>query len=96
MMVPAAGADKFDASVDGFLAPTFGASGCLQTIGVDAGISQGGYNPCFGLRSQGRNRPAVFRMFLNMQPVGFGSGFELHIVVIAVVAYVLDAMLQVI
>ena len=63
---------------------------------MDAGIPQGGYDPCFGFRSQGRNRPAVFGMFLNMQAVGFGGGFEFHIVVIAIVAYVLDIMLQVI
>ena len=35
-------------------------------------------------------------LVVNMQAVGFGGGLELHIVVIAVVAYVLDAMLQVI
>ena len=63
---------------------------------MDASISKGGYDPCFGFRSQGRNRPAVFWMFLNMQSVGFGGGFEFHIVVIAVVAHVLDAMLQII
>lgn len=63
---------------------------------MDAGISQGGYDPCFGFRSQGRNRPAIFGMFLNTETVGFGGGFEFHIVVIAVVAYVLDIMLQVI
>ncbi len=62
----AAGADIFDASVGGFLAPAFGASDRLQAAGVDAGIPQGGYDPCFGFRSQGRNRPAVFGMFLNM------------------------------
>ena len=92
----AAGANIFDASVDGFFAPAFGASGCLQATGMDAGISQGGYDPCFGFRSQGRNRPAIFGMFLNMQAVGLGGGFEFHIVVIAVVAYVLDIMLQII
>lgn len=63
---------------------------------MDAGIPQGGYDPCFGFWSQGRNRPAVFGMFLNMQAVGFGGSFEFHIVVISVVAYVLDIMLQVI
>ena len=60
---------------------------------MDAGIPQGGYNPCLGFRSQGRNRPAVFGMFLNMQTVGFGGGFEFQVMVIAVVAYVLDIML---
>lgn len=63
---------------------------------MDAGISQGGYDPCFGFRSQGRNRPAILGMLLNMQAVGFGGGLELHIVVIAVVVYVLDIMLQII
>ena len=92
----AAGADIFDASVDGFFAPAFGASGCLQAAGMDAGISQGGYDPCFGFRSQGRNRPAVFCMFLNMEAVGFGGGLKLHIVIIAIVAYVRDIMLQII
>ena len=76
--------------------PAFGASGCLQAAGMDAGILQGGYDPCFGFWSQGRNRPAVFGVFPNMQAVGFGGGFEFHIVVIAVVAYVLDIMLQII
>ena len=36
----AAGADIFDAAVDGFLAPAFGDSGGLQAAGVDAGIPQ--------------------------------------------------------
>ena len=60
---------------------------------MDAGIPQDGYDPCFGFRSQGRNRPAIFGMFLYMQAVDFGGGFEFHIVVIAVIAYVLDIML---
>lgn len=44
----AVGGDIFDVSVGGFLASTFGASDCLQAAGVDTGISQGGYDPCFG------------------------------------------------
>jgi len=43
-----------------------GIPGFLQAAGMDAGISQGGYDSCFGFRSQGRNRTAVFGMFLNM------------------------------
>ena len=37
----AAGADIFDAAVDGFLTPAFGDSGGLQAAGVDAGIPPG-------------------------------------------------------
>ena len=48
------------------------------------------------LRGQRRYRPTVFVVLLNVQAMGLGGGFEFQVMVIAVVAYVLDAMNQII
>lgn len=48
------------------------------------------------LRGQRRYRPTVFVVLLNVQPMGLGGGFEFQVVVIAVVAYVLDTMHQIV
>ena len=92
----AAGADIFDTAVNGFLASSLGASLHLQAAGFDPGLAQGGFDPCLRLRGQLRYRPAVFLVLLNYQAVGFGGGLKLHIVIIAVVAYVLNLMYQII
>lgn len=89
----AAGTDVFDAAVDGFFAPAFGASFYLQAAGMDAGFADSFFDPFLCFRGEGGGRPAVFRMLLDMEPVGFGGNFEFQIVVVAVVAYVLDTML---
>lgn len=45
---------------------------------------------------QRRYRPSVFVVFLNVQAMSLNGSFESQVVVIAVVAYVLDAMDQII
>ena len=92
----AAGADIFDTAVYGFLAPAFGASLYLQAAGVDTGLAQGGFDPCLRLRSQCSNCPAVFCVLLYMKAVGLSGCFEFHVVIIAVVAYVLNVMFQIV
>ena len=88
----AAGADIFDAAVNGFLAANLGASLYRQAAGVDTGLPQGDSDPSLCLRSQCCYRPAVLGVLLNVQAVGLGGGLEFHVVIIAVVAYVLNVM----
>ena len=92
----AAGADIFDTAVNGFLTAALGTSLYRQTAGIDTGLAQGFLDPSFRLRGQRRNRPAVLGVFLDMKAMNLGGGLEFHVVVIAVVAYVLYIMFQIV
>ena len=47
-------------------------------------------------RGQHRYCPSVFVVLLNVQAMGLGGSFEFQVMVIAIVAYVLDAVNQII
>ena len=92
----ATGADIFDAAVNGFLTPALGGAFHRQAAGVDLVLTQGFSDPCLRLRGQRCYRPAILGVLLDMQTVGLGGGLEFKIVVVTVVAYVLNVMLQVV
>lgn len=92
----AAGADIFDTAVLGFFASAFGGAFHRQAAGVDFILSQGFSDPCLRLRAQRCYCPSVFVVLLNVQAMSLDSGFEFQVMVITVVAYVLDAMNQII
>ena len=92
----AAGTDIFDTAVNGFLTATLGASLYRQAAGIDTGLAQGFLDPSLCLRSQCCNCPAVLGMFLILKAVGLSGGLKFHVVVIAVVAYVLYIMFQIV
>ena len=85
-----------DTAVLGFFAPALSGAFHRQAAGVDFILAQGFSDPCLRLRGQRRYCPSVFVVLLNVQPMGLGGGFEFQVVVIAVVAYVLDAMHQIV
>ena len=66
-------------------------------LDLEGGLTAGGKvihtrllcQPFGGFLRQGRYRPAVGSMMLNVKAMGFGGGLELLVMVIAVVAYVL-------
>lgn len=89
-------ADIFDAAVDGFLAAALGGSLHGLAAGIDFVLAYDFNNPCLGFRGQCCYRPAVFVVLLDMKSVGLGGGLEFKIVVVTVVAYVLNVMLQVV
>ena len=91
-----AGADIFDTAIFRFFASAFGGSQLLQAACIDTGLAYGFSDPCPRLRGQCRYRPAVFLVFFNMQAVGLGGGLKFHVVIIAVVAYVLNVMHQIV
>lgn len=78
----AAGANIFDAAVDGFLAASLGGSLYWLAAGVDSILAQGFLDPCFPLRGQRRYCPAIFVVLLNVQAVSLGGGFEFQVMVI--------------
>ena len=92
----AAGANIFDAAVDGFLTPALGGAFHRQAAGVDLVLTQGFSDPCLRLRGQRRYRPAVLGVFLNVQAMGLSGSLKFLVVVVAVVAYVLEAMNQIV
>ena len=92
----AAGADIFDAAVNGFLTPALGGAFHRQAAGVDLVLPQGFSDPCLCLRGQRRYRPAILGVLLDMQAVGLSGVLKFLVVVVAVVAYVLDAMNQIV
>ena len=69
-------------------------------LALEGGLAAGGEilhtrllgQPFGGFFGQGRYRPSVGAMMLDVKAVGFGGGLEFLVVVVAVVAYVLDAM----
>lgn len=63
---------------------------------MDTGLAQGFLDPNLCLRGQCCYRPAVFSVFLNMKAVGFGGGLEFHVVIIAVIAYILNIMFEIV
>ena len=73
-------------------------------LDLEGGLAAGGEilhagllgQPFGGLSGQGRYRPAIGAMMLNAKAVGFGGGFESLVVVVAVVAYILDLVNQVV
>ena len=92
----AAGADIFDAAVNGFLTSALGGAFHRQAAGVNFILTQGFFDPCLRLRGQRCYRPAILGVLLDMQAVGLSGGLKFLVVVIAVVAYVLDAMNQIV
>ena len=92
----AAGANIFDAAVNGFLASALGGAFHRQAAGIDLVLAQGFSDPCLRLRGQRRYRPAILGVLLDMQAVGLSGGLKFLIVVVSVVAYVLDAMNQIV
>lgn len=76
----AAGADIFDAAVNGFLTPAFGGAFYRQAAGVDFILSQNFSDPC--LRGQRRYRPAILGVLLDMQAVSLGSGLKFLVVIV--------------
>lgn len=92
----AAGADTFDTAVNGLFTAALGASLYRLAAGVDTGFVQGFLDPILCLRGQHCNRPAAFGVLLNMQAVGLGGGLEFHVVIIAVITYILNVMFQVV
>ena len=52
--------------------------------------------PFGGFFGQSRYRPSIGAMMLDVKAVGFGSGLEFLVVVVAVVAYILDLVNQVV
>ena len=92
----AAGSDIFDTAVNGFLTASLGATLYWQAAGVDTGLAQGFFEPSLCLRDQLRYRPAIFLVLLNFQTVGLGGGLKLHVVIIAVIAYILNIMFEIV
>ena len=86
----AAGANIFDAAVNGFLTPAFGGAFHRQAAGVDFILPQGFLDPCLRFRGQLCYRPAILCVLLDMQAVGLSGAPKFLVVVVAVVAYVLD------
>ena len=92
----AAGADIFDTAVYGFLTAALRVTLHRQAAGMDTSFAQGVLDPCLRFRGQRRNRPTVFLVLFDMQAVGLGGGLEFHVVVAAVIAYVLNVMFQIV
>ena len=92
----AAGANIFDAAVNGFLTSALGSAFHRQAAGVDFILSQGFSDPRLRLRGQRRYCLAILGVLLDMQAVGLSGGLKFLVVVVAVVAYVLDAMNQIV
>lgn len=59
-------------------------------------VAQNLRQPRAGLRSKGGYRPAVFVVLFNKQPVGLCRIFEPLVMIIAVVAHVLDTVVEVV
>lgn len=92
----AARADIFDTSVNGFLTSALGGAFHRQAAGVDFILPQGFLDPCLRFRGQLCYRPAILCVLLDMQAVGLSGGPKFLVVVVAVVAYVLNAMNQIV
>lgn len=67
-----------------------------QAAGVDTGLAQGFLDLSRCLWGQLCYRPVVFLVLLNYQTVGLGGGLKLHIVIIAVIAYVLNIIFEIV
>lgn len=73
-------------------------------LDLEGGLAAGGEilhtrlpgQPFGGFFGQGRYRPSVGAMMLDVKAVGFGGGLEFLVVVVAVVAHILDLMDQVV
>lgn len=73
-------------------------------LDLEGGLTAGGEilhtrllgQPFGGFFGQSRYRPSVCAMMLDMKAVSFGSGLEFLVVVVAVVAYILDLVNQVV
>ena len=92
----AAGADIFNTAVNGFLTSALGGAFHRQATGANFILTRGFSDPCLRLRGQRCYRPAILGVLLDMQAVGLSGGLKFLVVVIAVVAYGLDAMHQIV
>ena len=92
----AAGTNIFNAAVNGFLTSALSGAFHRQAAGVDLVLTQSFSDPCLSLRGQRCYRPAILGVLLDMQAVGLSGGLKFLVVVVAVVAYVLDAMNQIV
>ena len=78
----AAGANIFDAAVNGFLTPALGGAFHRQAAGVDLVLAQSFSDPCLRLRGQRCYRPAILGVLLDMQAVSLGSGLKFLVVIV--------------
>ena len=63
----AAGANIFDAAVNGFLTSALGGAFHRQAAGVDLVLTQSFSDPCLRFRGQRCYRPAILGVLLDMQ-----------------------------
>lgn len=95
-MVPQQGQTYLVLRLMDFLLPPLVVPSTGKRLALILSSAQSFSDPCLRLRGQRRCRPAILGVLLDMQAVGLSGGLKFLVVVIAVVAYVLDAMNQIV